>query len=75
MLACGVPPAATRVGGVSELITHGVDGYMEEIGDIAAQAGRVLALFTDVDLYASVAEAARMTGADAILHRRDHPAV
>jgi N-acetyl-alpha-D-glucosaminyl L-malate synthase BshA len=60
-MACGVPPVATRVGGVSELITHGVDGYMEEVGDIDAQSARVLALLTGSDLYASIAEAARNT--------------
>ncbi len=60
-MACGVPPVATRVGGVSELITHSVDGFMEEVGDIHSQARRVLSLLTDVDLYANVAEAARNT--------------
>ena len=37
-MACGVPPVATRVGGVPELITDDVDGYLEAVGDIAAQA-------------------------------------
>jgi len=60
-MACGVPPVATRVGGVGELITHGVDGYMEEVGDIGTQSARVLSLLKNDDLYASVAEAARET--------------
>ena len=60
-MACGVPPVATRVGGVSELITTGVDGFMEAVGDIESQAERVASLLTDADLYASVAEAARNT--------------
>jgi hypothetical protein len=38
-MACGVPPVATRVGGVHELITY-VDGYLEAVRDIAAQAAR-----------------------------------
>ena len=37
-MACGVPPVATNVGGVPELITSGVDGFLEPVGDIAAQA-------------------------------------
>src|SRR5258708_8856872 len=37
-LACGVPAVATNVGGVPELITHCVDGFLEKPGDIAAQA-------------------------------------
>jgi len=60
-MACGVPPVATRVGGVPELITHGVDGYLEEVGDIDSQAARVTALLTDGDLFAAIASAARET--------------
>src|SRR5271167_4404242 len=39
-MACGVPPVATRVGGVPELITHGVDGFLEAVGDIPRLAAR-----------------------------------
>ena len=60
-MACGVPPVATRVGGVPELITHGVDGYLEAVGDIHLQANRVVALLTDGDLFAEIASAARET--------------
>lgn len=60
-MACGVPPVATRVGGVPELIAHGQDGYLEAPGDIAAQAARVAALLTDEALYRRVSEAARQT--------------
>ena len=41
-MACGVVPVATRVGGVPELITDGEDGFLEAVGDIAAQAARVV---------------------------------
>ena len=51
-MACGVPPVATRVGGVPELITDDVDGYLEAVGDIAAQAARVVRLLTDDELHA-----------------------
>src|SRR2546427_2018403 len=50
-MACGVPPVATNVGGVPELVTHGVDGYLEAVGDIAAQAGRAAALLCDPPLH------------------------
>ena len=60
-MACGVPPVATRVGGVPELITHDVDGYLEPVGDITAQAARVTALLSDGDLFARIASAARET--------------
>lgn len=60
-MACGVPPVATQTGGVSELITHGEDGYLEPVGDITAQAARVVSLLTDEALYSRISEAARRT--------------
>ncbi len=60
-MACGVPPVATRVGGVPELITDGVDGFLEPAGDIKAQANRAIQLLSDDGLHARVAEAARKT--------------
>ncbi len=60
-MACGVPPVATRVGGVEELITHGQDGYLEAVGDVAAQAGRVIQLLSDASVHQRLREAARLT--------------
>jgi hypothetical protein len=58
-MACGVVPVATRVGGVPELITDGEDGYLEAVGDIEAQAARVVALLTDDALHWRMAKAGR----------------
>jgi N-acetyl-alpha-D-glucosaminyl L-malate synthase BshA len=63
-MACGVPSVGTRVGGVPELVTDGVDGFLEPVGDIAAQAGRVTQLLTNEDLYRSMAAAARQTAVE-----------
>jgi N-acetyl-alpha-D-glucosaminyl L-malate synthase BshA len=63
-MACGVPPGATRVGGVPELITDGMDGYLEAVGDIGAQAARVVRLLTDDELYARLSGAARRTATE-----------
>ena len=60
-MACGVPPVATRVGGVPELITDGEDGFLEEAGDITRLAERATQLVTDTDLHARLAAAARAT--------------
>jgi L-malate glycosyltransferase len=60
-MACGVPPIGTRVGGVPELITHGETGYLEDVGDIAAQAQRAVALLNDEELQKKIASAARET--------------
>jgi L-malate glycosyltransferase len=58
-MACGLPPVATRIGGVPELIDDGVDGFLEPVGDIAAQAARVVSLLTDDALYQRMSGAAR----------------
>jgi N-acetyl-alpha-D-glucosaminyl L-malate synthase BshA len=63
-MACGVPPVATRVGGLPELVTDGVDGFLEPVGDIAAQSRRVIELLTNEELHRKMAEAARRTAVE-----------
>jgi L-malate glycosyltransferase len=63
-MACGVVPVATRVGGVPELITDGEDGYLEAVGDIAAQAARVVTLLTDDNLHYRMRKAGRWNAAE-----------
>jgi len=58
-MACGVAPVATRVGGVPELITHGETGFMEQVGDVRAQAMRVVELLSDNALHTKITEAGR----------------
>ena len=60
-MACGVPPVATNTGGVPDLITHGVDGFMEEVADIKGQADRFIQLLSDQSLHARMSAAARHT--------------
>jgi N-acetyl-alpha-D-glucosaminyl L-malate synthase BshA len=60
-MACGVPPIATRAGGVPELVTHGVDGFLEAVGDTSAQADRAVELLTNEALYKKMSAAARQT--------------
>jgi N-acetyl-alpha-D-glucosaminyl L-malate synthase BshA len=58
-MACGVPPVATRTGGVPDLITHGTDGFMEAVGDVEGQARRLTELLTDEKLHDAMSKAAR----------------
>jgi N-acetyl-alpha-D-glucosaminyl L-malate synthase BshA len=60
-MACGVPPVATRTGGVPDLITPGVDGYMEAVGDIDGQATRFIEILSDSTLHSRLSAAARHT--------------
>ena len=63
-MACGVVPVATRVGGVPELITDGEDGFLEAVGDIQAQAARVVTLLTDEELHYRMRKAGRWNAAE-----------
>ncbi|MBV9265266.1 MAG: N-acetyl-alpha-D-glucosaminyl L-malate synthase BshA [Acidobacteriaceae bacterium] len=58
-MACGVPPVATLTGGVPDLITDQVDGFMEPVGDTKAQAVRLASLLSDDRLHARISAAAR----------------
>jgi N-acetyl-alpha-D-glucosaminyl L-malate synthase BshA len=60
-MACGVPPIATNAGGVPELVTHGVDGFLEAVGDVSAHADRAIELLTDKALHARMSATARET--------------
>jgi N-acetyl-alpha-D-glucosaminyl L-malate synthase BshA len=60
-MACGVPAIATRVGGVPELIDHGRNGMLFEIGDVAAMAEAAVALLSDPGRLQQMSHAARQT--------------
>lgn len=60
-MACGVPAVSTKVGGIPELITDGVDGFLEEVGNIPRLAARVTELVSDESLHARMVAAGRKT--------------
>jgi N-acetyl-alpha-D-glucosaminyl L-malate synthase BshA len=60
-MACEVPPVASRVGGVPELITHGVDGFLADVGDLDTMAAHAVRLLQNPELHRQVAQAARQT--------------
>ena len=63
-MACGVVPVATNVGGVAELITDREDGFLEAVGDVAAQSARVVELLTDEDLHYRMRKAGRWNASE-----------
>ena len=62
--AMALPVIGTRVGGVPELITDDEDGYLEQPGDIAGQAARVVELLRNDDLHNRMAMAGRWNAAE-----------
>jgi N-acetyl-alpha-D-glucosaminyl L-malate synthase BshA len=58
-MACDVPVVASRVGGLPEVIAHGISGFLHEPGDLDAMAASSIRLLTDEPLHRQVADAAR----------------
>ena len=46
-MSCEVPVIATNVGGLKEIISHGGDGYLAEVGDVKAIAKFALKIISD----------------------------
>ena len=58
-MACEVPVVATNVGGLPEVVTHGVDGYLVEPHDVAGAAKYALEILTRPDRGRAMGEMAR----------------
>ncbi|MGA8014056.1 MAG: N-acetyl-alpha-D-glucosaminyl L-malate synthase BshA [Candidatus Acidiferrales bacterium] len=58
-MACEVPVVATNVGGLPEVVTHGVDGYLFEPRDVHAAAKYALEILTRPDRGRMMGEMAR----------------
>ena len=53
-MACEVPVIASRVGGLPEVIEHGVTGFLHAPADLDGMAASAVSLLTDPDLHARV---------------------
>src|SRR5881296_3227895 len=58
-MACEVPVIATQVGGVPEVVRHGVDGFLYGVGDVSSMAEGCVAILGNPQLRAALGEAAR----------------
>ncbi len=58
-MACEVPVVASNVGGLPEVITHGVTGFLHDQTDLDGMAASAISLLTDPALHRRVADAAR----------------
>jgi N-acetyl-alpha-D-glucosaminyl L-malate synthase BshA len=58
-MACGVPVIASKVGGLPEVISHGVNGFLHAPEDLDGMAASALQLLSDTPLHDRMAAAAR----------------
>ena len=56
-MACQVPVVASRVGGLPEVIEHGVTGFLHHLDDLDGMASSGVALLTDEQRHRAVAAA------------------
>jgi L-malate glycosyltransferase len=57
-MACEAPVVASNVGGLPEVMTHGLTGFMYPVGDVDAMAESGIALLTDAALHRRISDAA-----------------
>ncbi|MEO7424268.1 MAG: N-acetyl-alpha-D-glucosaminyl L-malate synthase BshA [Fibrobacteria bacterium] len=58
-MACEVPVVATRSGGIPEVVTHGVNGFLADVGDVDAMAKHAVALGRSREMRVSMGKAGR----------------
>jgi len=59
-MACEVPVIATNVGGIPEVIEHGVDGYLVQPGEVATAAKYAIDLLSRADRGRETGQLARI---------------
>ena len=58
-MACEVPVVASRVGGISEVVTDGETGFLSEVGDVEKMAADAARLLTNKELRCEMGQRAR----------------
>jgi N-acetyl-alpha-D-glucosaminyl L-malate synthase BshA len=58
-MACEVPVVATNVGGIPEVVTHGVDGFLTDPGDVKAAGQYALDILSRADRGREMGQIAR----------------
>jgi N-acetyl-alpha-D-glucosaminyl L-malate synthase BshA len=59
-MACEVPVVASNVGGIPEVIEHGIDGYLHEPRDVGAAAGYAIEILSRPDRGRAMGQIARI---------------
>jgi len=73
-MACEVPVIATKVGGVPKFVTHSVDGFLVEPGDVQAAARYSIELLSRADRGREMGKNRPHQRQEKLLRQRRHPA-
>ncbi len=60
-MSCGVPVIASNTQGIPELVNHGKDGFLSDVGNVEEMAANALRLLNNSKLWSSFSKAARET--------------
>jgi N-acetyl-alpha-D-glucosaminyl L-malate synthase BshA len=63
-MACEVPVVASRVGGIPEVVQHGVSGFLHAPDDLDGMADSTVRMLEDPELHRRIALAARRTAVE-----------
>ena len=63
-MASSVPVIASDIGGIPEVVEHGVSGFLSPVGDVEAMAAHAISLLQDDDAYDRFSAAARRRAID-----------
>lgn len=66
-MACEIPVVASRAGGIPEVVTDGVNGFLAEVGDVETMSRRAIELGLSADLRKRMGKAGR-AAAEALFH-------
>lgn len=58
-MSCEVPVVGSNIGGISEVVTHGYNGYLAPLGDIDAMANYVITLLSNKETFNTFSQNAR----------------
>jgi glycosyltransferase involved in cell wall biosynthesis len=58
-MAAGTPVIATNAGGIPEVVTHGINGFLSEIGDVESMSRQAISLLSNPALLEQFGNAAK----------------
>ena len=58
-MAAGTPVIATNTGGIPEVVTHGINGFLSEIGDVESMSRQAISLLSNPALLQQYSNAAK----------------